>query len=165
MTVTPWLESSPCGPYTLRVGLKSMGLIWNLPGDRKRIVGHGRPYLQFQKPRHATPKRHRFALRLGRGALPLEAVFIGLAGYAYQQITDDSGQNPSLGGFRSRVLGVGPQIGYVFPLGDMRGFLGLRGYGDFDAANRASGWSTWLTFAISPEAPTAVTPTRHLVTK
>jgi hypothetical protein len=92
-------------------------------------------------------------------------VFVGLAGYAYQQITDDSGQNPILGGFRSRVLGVGPQIGYSFPVGGMQGFLGLRGYGDFDAANRAPGWSTWLTFAISPEAPTAATPTRHLVTK
>jgi hypothetical protein len=28
-----------------------------------------------------------------------------------------------------------------------------------------SGWNTWLTFQISPEAPTAVTPTKHLVTK
>jgi hypothetical protein len=92
-------------------------------------------------------------------------VFVGLAGYAYQQLTDDSGQNPVLGGFRSRVLGVGPQIGYIFPVGDMQGFLGLRAYGDFDAANRAPGWSTWLTFAISPATPTAVTPTRHLTTK
>jgi hypothetical protein len=89
-------------------------------------------------------------------------VFVGLAGYAYQQITDDSGQNPILGGFRSRVLGVGPQIGYTFPVGGMQGFLGLRGYGDFDAANRAPGWSTWLTFAISPAEPAAeAKPTQH----
>jgi hypothetical protein len=80
-------------------------------------------------------------------------------------LTDAFGQNLVLGGFRSRVLGVGPQIGYIFPVGDMQGFLGLRGYGEFDAANRPSGWNTWLTFAISPAAPTAVTPTRHLVTK
>jgi hypothetical protein len=92
-------------------------------------------------------------------------VFVGLAGYAYQQITDDSGQSPILGGFRSRVLGIGPQIGYAFPLGDMQGFLGLRGYGDFDAANRAPGWSTWLTFAISPSAPTVVKPVRQMFTK
>ena len=93
-------------------------------------------------------------------------VFVGVAGYAYQQITDDSGQNPLLGGFRSRVLGLGPQIGYVVPLGDMQGFLGLRGYGDFDAANRATGWSTWLTFAISPAEPAAgMKPTGHLWTK
>jgi hypothetical protein len=93
-------------------------------------------------------------------------VFVGLAGYAYQQITDDSGQNPMLGGFRSRVLGIGPQIGYIFPVGGMQGFLGLRGYGDFDAANRAPGWSTWLSFAISPANPTAeAKPTQHFWTK
>ena len=92
-------------------------------------------------------------------------LFVGIAGYAYQEITDDSGQNPILGRFRSRALGVGPQIGYSFPVGDMQGFLGLRGYGEFDTANRAHGWNTWLTFTLSPAEPTAITPTRHLVAK
>ena len=93
-------------------------------------------------------------------------VFVGLVGYSYQQITDDSGQSPMLGGFRSRVLGVGPQIGYVFPIGNMHGYLNLKGYGEFDAANRPSGWNTWLTFAISPAPPeSTVAPTKHLVTK
>ena len=92
-------------------------------------------------------------------------LFVGIAGYAYQQITDDSGQNPILGGFRSRIFGVGPQIGYSFPVGGMQGFLGLRGYGEFGAANRPSGWNTWLTFAISPTAPTAAAPIKHLLTK
>lgn len=93
-------------------------------------------------------------------------IFVGLVGYAYQQITDDSGANPVLGGFRSRVIGIGPQIGYLFPVGGMQGFLTLKGYGEFDAANRPSGWNTWLTFSISPMAPVStVTPTQHLVTK
>ncbi len=92
-------------------------------------------------------------------------LFVGVAGYAYQQITDDSGQNPILGGFRSRVFGVGPQIGYSFPVGDMQGSLSLRGYGEFGAANRPSGWNTWLTFTISPTAPAAIAPTKHLVVK
>jgi hypothetical protein len=92
-------------------------------------------------------------------------LFVGIAGYAYQQITDDSGQNPILGGFRSRIFGVGPQIGYSFPVGDMQGFLGLRGYGEFGAANRPSGWNTWLTFTISPTAPAAIAPTKRLVVK
>ena len=92
--------------------------------------------------------------------------FVGLVGYAYQQVTPDSGQHPILGPFESRVLGIGPQVGYIFPIGKMQGYLNLKGYGEFDAANRPSGWNTWLTFAIS-EAPPAstVTPTRHLVTK
>jgi hypothetical protein len=92
-------------------------------------------------------------------------VFVGLVGYAYQQVTDDFGQPPILGGFRSRVLGVGPQLGYIFPVGDLQGFLGLKAYGEFDASNRPAGWNTWVTFSISPAAPTAVTPTKHLVTK
>jgi hypothetical protein len=92
-------------------------------------------------------------------------LFVGVTGYAYQQITDDSGQNPILGGFRSRVFGFGPQIGYSFPVGDMQGFVGLKGYGEFGAANRPSGWNTWLTFAISPTAPTTVAPTKHVVLK
>ncbi len=93
-------------------------------------------------------------------------VFVGLVGYLYQQVTDDFGQRPMLGGFRSRVVGVGPQVGYLFPVGNMQGYLNVKAYGEFDAANRPSGWNTWLTFSIS-EAPPAstVAPTKHLVTK
>jgi hypothetical protein len=92
-------------------------------------------------------------------------VFVGFVGYAYQQITNDFGQPPVLGGFRSRVFGVGPQLGYIFKIGDNQAFVGVKGYGEFDAANRPSGWNTWLTFSISEAVPTAVTPTKHLVTK
>ncbi|CUT11328.1 Protein involved in metapathway of phenol degradation [Bradyrhizobium sp.] len=93
-------------------------------------------------------------------------VFVGLVGYAYQQITDDAGQHPILGGFRSRVLGVGPQVGFLFPVRDMQGYVNLKGYGEFAAANRPAGWNTWLTFSISPTAPTStITPTRPIVTK
>jgi hypothetical protein len=93
-------------------------------------------------------------------------VFVGLVGYGYQQITDDFGAHPLLGGFRSRVLGIGPQIGFLFPVGDMQGYLSLKGYGEFEAANRPSGWNTWLTFSISPMAPTStMAPARRIVTK
>jgi hypothetical protein len=92
-------------------------------------------------------------------------VFVGLVGYAYQQLTDDSGQAAVLGGFRSRVLGVGPQIGYIFPVNGLQGFVGAKAYGEFDSANRASGWNAWLTFSISEAAPATVTPTKHLITK
>ena len=47
---------------------------------------------------------------------------MGLVGYAYQQVTDDFGQPAVLGGFRSRVLGIGPRLGYVFPVANMQGF-------------------------------------------
>ncbi|WP_375778756.1 transporter [Bradyrhizobium sp. ma5] len=93
-------------------------------------------------------------------------LFVGLVGYAYQQITDDYGAAPFLGGFRSRVFGAGPQIGYLFPIGDKQGYLNLKGYKEFAAENRPEGWNVWLTFAISNAAPTStVAPTNHLITK
>jgi hypothetical protein len=92
--------------------------------------------------------------------------FVGLVGYGYQQITDDFGQHPILGGFRSRVLGIGPQAGFLFPVGDMQGYLNVKAYGEFEAQNRPSGWNAWITFAISPMAPTStVTPTKHRIVK
>src|SRR4030081_232071 len=107
-----------------------------------------------------------FHLDWGASQFLSQQFFVGLVGYAYQQVTDDSGQNPILGGFRSRVLGIGPQIGFLIPVGDKQGYLNLKGYGEFDAANRPAGWNTWLTFSISPMAPTStVTPTRRMVTK
>jgi hypothetical protein len=79
-------------------------------------------------------------------------VHIGLVGYIYQQLTADSGQAPIVGAFKSRVLGVGPQIGFIFPVGDMQGYLNLKGYKEFAAENRPEGWNAWVTFSISPAA-------------
>ena len=107
-----------------------------------------------------------FHLDWGMSQFLSKQVFVGFVGYAYQQVTDDSGQHPILGGFRSRVFGIGPQLGYLFPIGDMQGYLNLKGYGEFAAENRPAGWNTWLTFSISPMAPTStVTPTRRTVMK
>jgi hypothetical protein len=107
-----------------------------------------------------------FHLDWGASQFLSKQVFVGLVGYAYQQVTDDFGQHPILGGFRSRVVGVGPQVGYLFPVGDMQGYLNLKAYGEFAAENRPAGWNTWLTFSISPMAPAStVTPTRRTVTK
>ena len=81
-----------------------------------------------------------------------QQVHIGLVGYVYQQLTADSGQAPILGAFKSRVLGVGPQIGFIFPVGDMQGYLNLKGYKEFAAENRPEGWNAWVTFSIAPAA-------------
>jgi hypothetical protein len=55
--------------------------------------------------------------------------------YAHQQIPDDTGGHRILAG----VFGMGPQIGYIFPVGDMQGYLNLKAYGEFDQANRPAG--------------------------
>ena len=93
-------------------------------------------------------------------------LFVGIVGYTYQQVTADSGALPILGDFKSRVSAIGPQIGYLFPVGNMQGYLNLKGYKEFEAANRPDGWNLWLTFAVSPAAPAApVRPTSQLVHK
>jgi hypothetical protein len=57
-----------------------------------------------------------------------------------------------LGDFKSRVFGIGPQLTYIFPLGDHKGYLNLKGYKEFAAEHRPEGWNVWLTFSISPGA-------------
>jgi len=107
-----------------------------------------------------------FHLDWGMSQFLSKQAFVGFVGYAYQQITDDQGQHPVLGGFRSRVFGIGPQAGFLFPVGDMQGYLNLKAYGEFAAENRPAGWNTWLTLSISPMAPTStVTPTRRTIAK
>jgi hypothetical protein len=56
--------------------------------------------------------------------------------------------------FESRVIGVGPQIGYFFPIGKLQvcepeGLWGIR------RAESAGGWNASLTFSLSPAAPSA----------
>ena len=90
---------------------------------------------------------------------------IGLVGYVFQQISCDSGSGNRVGCFESRVIGVGPQIGHVFPLsGNHQGYLNLKGYKEFAAEHRPEGWNVWLTFVISPAAPHP-TPTPQRILK
>ena len=90
---------------------------------------------------------------------------VGAVGYFYDQITADSGAPQFLGANKSRVAGIGPQIGYLFPVGDKQGYLNLKGYYEFDAARRPDGWNVWLTFAISPAAGAAPPPSSTLIHK
>ena len=84
---------------------------------------------------------------------------VGLVGYAYQQLSCDSGAGDRVGCFESRVFGIGPQIGYIVPISNTyQGYFNAKGYKEFGAEHRPEGWNVWLTFAISPAAPTTPTP-------
>jgi hypothetical protein len=95
-----------------------------------------------------------FHLDWGASQFLSKQFFVGLVGYAYDQVSADSGSGNLVGPFESRVFSVGPQIGYIFPIAGKQGFLGLKSYFEFDAKNRPEGWNTWLTFAISDAPPT-----------
>ena len=72
---------------------------------------------------------------------------------SYQQLTPDQGAAAFLGSNESRVAGIGPQIGFIIPAGPVQAYLNLKGYWEFAAENRASGWNAWVTLSFSPSAP------------
>lgn len=45
-----------------------------------------------------------------------KSFFVGAVGYVYEQQSGDSGSGDKVGPFRSRVVGVGPQLGFIFPV-------------------------------------------------
>ena len=106
-----------------------------------------------------------FHLDWGASQFLSKQFFVGLVGYAYDQVSADSGSGDKVGAFESRVFSVGPQLGYIFPIAGKQGFLGLKSYFEFDAKNRPEGWNTWLTFAISDAPPTASAAPSTLVHK
>ena len=77
---------------------------------------------------------------------------VGLVGYFYWQLTGDSGSNATLGAFKSRVSAIGPQVGTTVPLpsafGGAKCYVNLKGYWEFDAANRPAGWNVWVTLSL-----------------
>jgi hypothetical protein len=95
-----------------------------------------------------------------------KTVLVGLAGYYFQQVTGDSGAGAKLGGFEGRVAGIGPQIGFILPISkDYQGYLNVKAYRDFAAENRPEGYTSWVTFAISPAAPEPTAPRKTMYTK
>jgi hypothetical protein len=83
----------------------------------------------------------------------------------FQQLTGDSGPGAKLGPFKGQTVGIGPQIGFIFPISEgYQGYLNLRGYKDLEVENRPQGWTAWVTFAVSP-APPETASTKPVVRK
>jgi hypothetical protein len=82
---------------------------------------------------------------------------VGIAGYGYYQLTNDSYptegiigglRQQALGGFKSRVASVGPELGYVFKMGKQTGYFNVRGYWEFWAQNRLEGYTLFATINL-----------------
>jgi hypothetical protein len=78
-----------------------------------------------------------------------DALYVGAAGYLFNQVSPDTGGNLRLGGFRSRVLGAGPQLGWSFTIGCLAIDLSVRAYWEFAAQNRPEGWNAYLVVTPS----------------
>ena len=89
----------------------------------------------------------------------------GASSCSNKEIGCDSGSGDQVGCFKSRVVGVGPQVGFIIPISSTtQGYLNLKGYREFDNANRPDGWNAWVTLVISPAAPTPPPP-KSIITK
>lgn len=90
-----------------------------------------------------------------------EKLHVGAVGYFYDQVTGDHGPGAKLGDFKSRVVAIGPQVGFFIPLGERQAYLNLRAYREFDARNRLDGWNAWVAFSVEPPEQKPSKPNRH----
>jgi len=90
--------------------------------------------------------------------------FFGAVGYVYDQLTADRGSLPIISPVYSRVLGVGPQIGFIVPVGGVQTYLNFKAYGEWDGHDRPSGFNTWVSLSLSP-APQTPTSSATAATK
>ena len=85
-------------------------------------------------------------------------IYLGAVGYAYQQVTGDSGSGARLGPFQGRVFGAGPEFGYLFSLAGHQASLNVRSYFEFAAQHRLQGRGVFITLGLpiwGPKPPPA----------
>ena len=73
---------------------------------------------------------------------------IGVHGYAYKQISDDSGSGAKLGPFRGQAFAVGPAVDFTFKVGNTPIVTNLRWLHEFGVENRMKGDAVFLNFAV-----------------
>lgn len=71
---------------------------------------------------------------------------VGVGGYAYKQLSADSGEGAVLGDFKGRAMALGPQLSYTSGSGFN---VQARYQHEFDVVNRPEGDKLWLNVAIA----------------
>jgi len=91
-----------------------------------------------------------------------KTTMIGVAGYLYDQLTDDTYPTDTplgqlrerfLGGFRSKVAAIGPQFAHAFEVGGVPVYTTIRGYHEFWAEHRLQGNDIFLQAVIPLGGP------------
>jgi hypothetical protein len=75
----------------------------------------------------------------------------GIAGYVYYQLTADGGSGNTVGPNKGRVLGLGPEVGYLFTLGGNgipMTYLNVRGYKESWVENRTGGYAMFAVLTL-----------------
>jgi hypothetical protein len=122
-----------------------VGLTWmNEDGGRQASVFTG---YTINRKNGATDYRSGDELHFDFAAaqhLP-RAFVLGVAGYALQQTTADSGSGAIFGSYRGRVLALGPLAGKTIALWKQPITFTVKYEFEFAAQNRLSGNALWLT--------------------
>lgn len=106
---------------------------------------------------HDTNYRNGIDWHLDVGAAQFlnKQFYVGAVGYAYDQFTDDKGAPAFVHDPKSRVFGIGPQMGYLFQAAPgIAGLFAVKGYYEFESHYRPEGWNVWVTLNLSPAAKT-----------
>ena len=69
---------------------------------------------------------------------------LGAEGFYFQQVTGDSGSGAVLGDFKGRTAGLGPVLGYIWPLGQQSLVVELKWLAELETKNRLNGDYIWL---------------------
>lgn len=75
-------------------------------------------------------------------------ISVGVVGYHYRQLGDDSGSGAVLGAFRSQASAIGGALGYDFVLGATPVSTSFRYFHEFDGKNRLKADSALLQVSI-----------------
>jgi len=71
---------------------------------------------------------------------------VGVSGYWYKQVSDDSGSGATLGAFRAESAGVGPVVSWVDKTGKY--VFEMKYIKDFKNENRLDGDTFWLKYVV-----------------
>lgn len=77
------------------------------------------------------------------------AIVAGVTGYAFQQVTPDTGSGAVFGGFRGRVLALGPLTGKTFDVLGQKVDVTFKYDFEFAAQNRGTGNECWFNAAVA----------------
>lgn len=82
-----------------------------------------------------------------------KAFSIGVAGYNYNQVTDDSGRGATLGSFKGQTNAIGPNINYNFQFGNTPVSTTFRWFHEYDVKNRLKGDAFYINATIPLGGP------------
>ncbi len=89
-----------------------------------------------------------FHLEVGVSKTFQNGLMLGLAGYYYNQITDDEGAGAPSDGFQGEVAAIGPALAYTLNVKGIPIVLKARYYHEFNANNRLEGEAAFISFIM-----------------